>query len=34
VTIATPTGTTYSDIGLSATTTYRYWYAPPTPQAI
>jgi chitodextrinase len=25
VTIATPTGTTYSDTGLSATTTYRYW---------
>ena len=24
-TIATPTGTTYSDTGLSATTTYRYW---------
>src|SRR4249920_1718957 len=25
VTIATPTGTTYSDTGLTATTTYRYW---------
>jgi chitodextrinase len=25
VQIATPTGTTYSDTGLSATTTYRYW---------
>jgi fibronectin type 3 domain-containing protein len=25
VQIATPTGTTYSDNGLSATTTYRYW---------
>jgi chitodextrinase len=25
ITIATPTGTTYSDTGLSATTTYRYW---------
>src|SRR5262249_58094239 len=24
-TIATPTATTYSDTGLSATTTYRYW---------
>src|SRR6185436_6304953 len=24
-TIATPTGTTYSDTGLTATTTYRYW---------
>jgi chitodextrinase len=24
-TIASPTGTTYSDTGLSATTTYRYW---------
>jgi chitodextrinase len=25
VTIASPTGTTYNDTGLSATTTYRYW---------